>query len=214
MIGVYIPTLWRPHKLQAVADNVHAATQTDHRIVFVCEAHDPESFAAAEATGETVLFNEYEPCYANALQTAYEHDDADLFIGANDDFEFLADWDTEALKAMRSEPWVRVVGLHDSNPACNFSTISLIDRRYIEEQSGVIDMPGRVNYPYQHNYVDTEFYCTAVHRGVFKAAPHSVIRHRHPDFGQGTYDKTYMKSRSSFGRDAAMFESRAHLWTT
>ena len=209
-IGIYCPTLGRPHALKRVADNIRAATTYPHTLIFACEAHDDPSIAEARLWGRVVV-NHDEPSYSNSLQAAYESDDSRWFVGANDDFDFQPGWDTAALAVM-NEPGVLVVGIHDGNPACNFSTISLVDRLYIEEQSGVVDMPGRVNYPYRHNYVDTEFYCTAVHRGVFKAAPESRIMHMHPDFGHARYDKTYMKSRSSFGQDAETFESRRHLW--
>lgn len=211
MIGIYVPTLGRPHALQRVVDNIAATTVTPHQVVFVTEKHDRPSFEAAERTGATVLENEYEPSYSNSLQTAYEQVPTPFFIGANDDFDFQAGWDVAALAAWQ-QPGVRVVGLHDGNPQCRFSTISLIERAYIVEQSGVIDMPNRVNYPYKHNYVDTEFYCTAVSRDVFAPAPKSQIFHMHPDFGHAQFDKTYMKSRASFSEDATTFESRRHLW--
>lgn len=211
LIGVYVPTLGRPERLQQVADNIHAATSIRHRIIFVVEDHDVASLEAGRLTGERTLVNHDEPSYSNALQTAYEDDDCPYFIGGNDDFDFSVGWDVAAMQVM-SQPGVQVVGIYDGNPSCEYSTISLVDRKYIEEQSGVIDMPGRVNYPYKHNYVDTEFFLTARKRGVFAKAPESIIIHRHPDFGHGSLDRTYMKSRNSMGQDAETFQSRAHLW--
>jgi hypothetical protein len=87
-----------------------------------------------------------------------------------------------------------------------------VRRSYIVEQSGVIDMPGRVNFPYRHNFVDTEFHATAAARGVFAAAPDALILHKHPDFGWAAEDDTYRKSRAVFHLDAATFESRRPLW--
>lgn len=213
MIGIYVPTLGRPHKLQALVDNIHQATRTPHGIVFVTERDDPESLRAALATGANAIVNRYEPSYSNALQTAYETFNHPYFVGANDDFDFQPGWDVEALSVMRA-PGVMVVGIDDGGPSCDYSTISLIDRRYIDEQSGVADMPRRVNYPYKHNYADTEFFHTAVSRGVFKAATRSVIKHRHPDFGGVDLDDTYRKSQASLSEDGATFNSRAHLWAT
>jgi hypothetical protein len=212
MISVYIPTLGRKHKLRQLVQNIREATTLDHKVIFVCENHDQESIDEARKWGDKTYVNHGEPSYSNSLQTAYEADDAPYFIGANDDFDFRPGWDVEAMKVMET-PGVQVVGLFDGNPSCNYSTISLVERAYIEVHSGVIDMPGRVNYPYKHNYVDTEFYCTAVHRGVFAPAPDSWVLHIHPDFGHGQYDKTYMKSRASFSEDAQTFVSRRHLWT-
>lgn len=211
-IGIYVPSFGRAKKLREVAEHIRANTEVPHRIVFACEQSDQESIDEARRWGDLTVVNHDEPSYSNSLQVAYETDDCPFFIGANDDFDFQPLWDVEALTVM-AEPGIQVVGIHDGNPSCNFSTIALVDRNYIEVHSGVIDMERRVNYPYRHNYVDTEFYCTAVHRGVFAPATKARIVHRHPDFGHGQYDKTYNKNRAMFSQDAETFESRRHLWT-
>jgi glycosyltransferase involved in cell wall biosynthesis len=212
MIGVFVPTLGRPRSLQRLVDNVAAVTVTPHEVVFVVEKHDAESRAAAEATGATVIENEYEPSYSNAIQTAYERVETPFLIAANDDFDFQPGWDTAALSAWQ-QPGISVVGIHDGYHGCRFSTISLVERNYIATQSGVIDIPGRVMYPYRHNYVDTEFFLTATKRGVFAAARESVILHRHPDFGHAVMDDTYRKSQTHIAEDAATFQSRLHLFS-
>ncbi len=213
VLGVYLPTWGRPHALKRVADNVAAATVTPYTLIFACECNDEDSIEEGRKWGRVVV-NHDTPSYSNSLQVAYEEDDSPFFIGANDDFDFKPGWDTAALKEMRAMPWIRVVGIYDGNPSCDFSTISLIDRRYIEEQSGVIDMPNRVNYPYKHNYVDTEFHATAVARKVFRPCRDSVIVHRHPDWGYAEIDDTYRKSQASLSEDGHTFNSRAHLWTS
>jgi hypothetical protein len=213
MIAIYCPTLGRPSKLQRVVDNIRSATTVEHRIVFVTEPYDAASFDAARATGATVYVNEGSPSYSNSLQTAYENDDAPFFIGANDDFDFQPGWDVEALKVM-AEPGVQVVGVNDGAPNCRFTTISVVDRTYIHVHSGVIGMHNRVNYPYLHNYVDTEFHATAVHRGVFAAAPLSRVHHKHPDWGYAVQDDTYRKSAATAPQDAVTFQQRRHLWTS
>ncbi len=101
-LGVYVPTLGRPHRLQALVDNIEAVTETPYEVVFVTEPHDEESFDAAIATGALAVVNEGEPSYSNSLQAAYELYDHRYFIGANDDFVFQPGWDTEALTVMRS----------------------------------------------------------------------------------------------------------------
>jgi hypothetical protein len=210
--GIYCPTLGRPHALQRLADNVAATTTAEYRLVFVTEAHDPASYDAARLTGADVIVNPHAASYSNSLQAAYETFDDPHFIGANDDFDFQPGWDVEALKVMGGG--VQVVGIHDGSPSCQFTTISLVDRSYIEVHSGVIGMQNRVNYPYLHNYVDTEFHATAVHRGVFAPAPLSRIHHKHPDFGFAEQDDTYRKSAATSSQDAVTFQSRRHLWTT
>lgn len=210
MIAIYCPTYGRPGSLQRLVDNVSAVTTTPHRVVFVVESDDSASSEAASATGATVLYNEGDPGYPGSIQTAFDNDDSEFFVTANDDFDFQAGWDTEALAKMVEG--VCVVGLNDGSGNGVLSTIAFVRRSYIVEQSGVVDMPGRVFGPYGHNFADTEFYATAVGRGVFASAPESVVVHMHPDFGRGQWDGTYHRSRTMFGRDARTFSSRRHLW--
>lgn len=209
-IGIYVPTLGRPSSLQRLVDNVAAVTALSYRVWFVCEATDPESIRAGKQTGARTIVNTGGPCYSDAIQTAFDQDDARLFIAANDDFDFQPGWDTEAVNAMTGE--AQVVGLNDGAPGCGFSTIALVRRGYILDRSGVVDMPARVFYPYRHNYVDTEFHATAVSRGVFVAAPDATILHKHPDWGYATRDATYLRGQATLHEDARVFESRRHLW--
>ena len=143
-LGVYIPTYGRPDKLQAVADNVKAATYNDFQLYWGVEPEDKASIKAAQATGYPVIINKYDKGYSNTIQTIYEHTDEPVFFHGNDDFVFLKDWDKAPLEYMEEYPDIMVLGAHDGNPKTRFYTICFIKRQYIEEQSGVIDMPNRV----------------------------------------------------------------------
>lgn len=150
--------------------------------------------------------------YPDAIQTAYEADDSPYFVAANDDFDFQPGWDTTALSCLEASG-AQVAALNDGSPSpFRFRTIALVRREYIEEQSGVCDMPGRVFYPYHHNYVDTEFYFTARKRGVLVECPESVVIHRHPDWGFASTDSTYLRAQETLSEDAQTFNARAHLW--
>jgi hypothetical protein len=213
MIGIYVPTLGRPGSSQRLADNVQATTHNPYRLVFVVEKYNKDDYEAAARTGATVLWNSYEPSYSNAIQTAYEQSPEDpYFIAANDDFEFTDGWDTEALKVMGDG--IMVAGIDDGGPHNEFKTICLVDRRYIESMSGVVDQPNRVFHTYHHNYVDTEFHYTAYYRGAFAPAPKSVVRHRHPEWGFARDDSTYRKSREHLAKDGNTYQERRHLWLT
>lgn len=221
MIGIFVPTLSRPRALQRVANNVTATSTYPCTLAFIVEKDDDDSYTEAirVATDNRekikprirVLVNKFYPSYSNAIQTAYTELDNPYFVCANDDFEFTFGWDVEAMKVM-DETGAGVVGIDDGAPTCIYSTIALIRRSYIEEKSGVIDMPGRVLYPYKHNYVDTELYQTALCRGDFHAAPKALIKHIHPDWGHVPMDSTYMKTRASLSEDGHKFNERAHLW--
>lgn len=209
MIGIFVPTLGRPASSQRFVDNVAEATDNPWEVVFVTEEGCEDDREACEATGCRTLVSDG-GSYSNAIQVAYEASDHEFFICANDDFDFQPHWDSEALKQMVDG--IDVVAINDGAPACTFSTIALVRRSYIDEQSGVIDMPRRVQYPYHHNFVDTEFFWTAHGRGVVAIAPSSVVVHRHPDWGYATYDETHRKGQQSLAQDALTFDRRRHLW--
>lgn len=213
MIGVYCPTRGRPDSLHRFVENLRQVSRTPVDPVFVVERFDVESRDAGLAAGAVVCFNRFEPSYSNAIQSAFDSFTHRLFLYANDDFEFTPGWDTQALAVMNTPgSGVSVVGISDG-ASLRCDTIHLIRRSYIEQRGGTVDMgPGRVLFPYRHNYVDTEFHHTAVKRGVYRAAPLSVINHRHPDFGFAADDDTYRRNRLSIGVDAETFRSREHLW--
>lgn len=209
-IDIFCPTLGRPRSIERLWRNVSEATRSPHRLIFICEAHDEESWEAAQAVGAEIVRNVYEPSYSNSIQTAYERSSNPYFLAANDDFDFQPGWDLPALEAIKS---AQVVALNDGSDSPNhMQTIALVRREYVERHSGVIDMPRRVFYPYSHNYVDTEFYYTAKARGMLIECPESVVVHRHPDWGHAQDDETYRLGQRSLSEDGATFNARAHLW--
>jgi hypothetical protein len=220
MLGIYLPTYKRPHELQRVASNIEEATSSPFRLIFGLEAEDKEGIKAAKKTGHKVVINKGSRGYSNTIQAIYESDDSPIFFHANDDFFFLPDWDVAPLKKLEENPDIGVLGVHDGNPATNFYTISFVRRSYIEDDSGVIDMPKRVFYPYNHNFIDTEFSHTAIFRGKWDKCPEPCIQHHNPGLlkhFQGVpekeIDKTYQKNNGTFGIDQETYNSRRHLWS-
>jgi len=145
--------------------------------------------------------------YSNTIQTCYENSKEPFWFHANDDFTFLDKWDEHPI-AMFETGQVQVVGVPQNEADKTYSAICFGRRSYIEEQSGVIDMPNRVFYPYYHNFQDTEFTRTAQARGVWFASTNPCIDHAHPGFTGGPKDATYLKNDD----DERTFESRKHLW--
>lgn len=216
MIGIYCPTLSRPQKMRQLVDNLQATTRSPFQLYWGVEPDDRESILAAKDTGYPVIINEGKPSYSDALQTIYEQTDEPIFLWANDDFHFLDGWDIVPLEMMEKHEDIGVLGLYDGNPKTSFTSISLIRRKYIEEQSGVVDMPNRVLYPYKHNYVDNELTETAQHRGVWDRCETPCIEHQHPSFkwlGDFPSDATYEKNLKTFGQDSETFNNRRHLWS-
>src|ERR1035437_6526547 len=92
-------------------------------------------------------------------------------------------------------------------------TLALISRRYIEEESGCIDVEGVVIYPgYFHNYSETELFETAKSRGRFAYCEESVVEHLHPDAGKAEKDEIYQLGMAHLVEDQDLFFSRRHLW--
>lgn len=207
-LGIYLPTYHRPHKLQEVASNIEQATTGDFKLYFGVELKDVESFKAAKATGHAVVFNKYSPRagHANTIQSIYEESDEEIFFCANDDFYFPEGWNEGPLLFLAEHPEVLVLGVQDGLTP-SYSTIFFVRRNYIEEFSGVVDMPRRVLYPYNHNYQDTEFTYTAQSRGIWAKLEQPCIKHNRVGG-----DETYAKNEATSSKDAQTFESRKHLW--
>lgn len=206
-LGIYLPTYKRADRLQAVANNVESTTRADFTLYFGCEPDDTASIEAAKATGHQVVINKGRSGYSDTIQTIYETSEEPVFFHANDDFEFLDGWDVAPLTFLAENPDVQVLGAHDGMPSVSYSTISFARRKYIEQLSGVVDMPNRVFFPYSHNYVDTEFTYTAQARGVWDKIETPCIKH-HRIGG----DETYQKNDATSSEDKITFESRRHLW--
>jgi len=211
VIDILLPTYKRPHTLQAVADNIKATTKHPYKLYFGVEEDDEDSQRAALATGNEVIVNPHEPGYSNTIQAMYEASTSPLFFHANDDFEFLDKWD-ETPVAMFDSDWVMMVGVKQKEDDVDCSAICMTRRKYIEEMSGVVDMPNRVFYPYNHNYIDTESTQTAQKRGVWAKCDKPCINHKHPGFTGGVKDETYKKNDATAEVDKKTFDSRKHLW--
>ena len=209
-LAIFIPTYKRPNALAVVAKNIEEHTAHTFAIYFGLEEDDPAGLEAAIATGHQAIVNRYEPGYSNTIQTLYESTEEPFFMHANDDFQFLLHWDVHPMACFDS-PQIMVVGVSERENS-SLSAVSIVRRSYIEEKSGVMDLPNRVFYPYGHNYQDTEFTQTAQHRGVWAGCETRAIDHLHPGIIGGEKDYTYQKNDESAGRDEQLFNSRKHIW--
>jgi len=207
MLGLYCPTYKRPDKLQEVATNIEQATKTPYKLYWGVEPEDTETIKAAKATGHEVVINKGKQGYSDTIQTIYEQADEPIFFHCNDDFYFPDGWDIKPIEYLEEHPEVMVLGAHDGYETTNYWTISFIRRKYIEEQSGVIDIPNRVFYPYNHNFQDTEFSKTAVARGVWDKLEVPCIEHRRTGD-----DETYQKNAATYEADSILFNKRERLF--
>lgn len=211
MLSIWLPTYHRANKLAAVAKNIEETTKNPFILYFGVEPDDGESYQAAISTGHIAVVNKYEMGYSNTIQSMYESSTEPIWFHANDDFEFLPNWDEHPM-AMFETDSVKVVGVPQNQADKSYSAICFARRSYIEEQSGVIDTPNRVFYPYHHNYQDTEFTETAQSRGVWAVSSTPCIIHQHPGIIGGEKDDVYKKNDATADIDKKTYESRRHLW--
>lgn len=131
-----------------------------------------------------------------------------IFTGA-DDVHFHPGWLTEAYRMMALVDGV--VAVNDGlNPR---GTLALVSRRYIDEESGCVDVPGVIIYPgYHHFFSETELFDTAESRGRFAYAAYSVVEHYHHVNGKAPDDWVYDLGRQTALKDEWIYNSRCHMW--
>lgn len=206
-LGIYLPTYKRPTKLQEVATNIEQNTYSPFTLYFGCEPEDTESIEAAKATGHKVVINKGAQGYSDTIQTIYEQAKEPIAFHANDDFYFPKDWDKACMEMLDENPEIMVLGAHDGYSNASYSTISFFRTKYIKEQFGVVDIPNRVFYHYNHNFSDTEFTLTAQMRKVWDKCEKPCIEHRRVG-----NDETYSKNELTYAKDNEIYYSRRHLF--
>jgi len=206
--AILIPVLDRPHRIKPLLANIADATTEPHRVVFA--ASDQPTVDELERHGAAFLRDDGDT-WPNRINRLFHATEAPyVFLGA-DDVLFQRGWLAAALSTMRRVEGVVVVNdLHNAN-----GTNALVSRRYIEEQSGCVDVPGVVIYPgYDHNYSDSECWEVARSRGKLMRADGAIVEHQHPAAGKGEMDATYRKGHATMEADRALYRSRRHLWTS
>jgi len=215
--AIFIPAFKRSNRFQAVIDNITANTpENTYKIYFILEKNDQPSIDECIHLDLNFYLNEHEACYAGAINTAYEKTTEPYFFTGADDLNFHTGWLSKALDCM--ENGKEVIGTNDMGDIpigeARDATHYLISRKYIQEQSGRIDCPNMVLYPYEHNYTDKEFIETAKARGVYAYAKESLVEHLHWAWNKAKMDETYQRGFESNERDRQTYLSRQHLWKT
>ena len=213
---VFIPTLWRAQNLEPVLASLEENT-SDYLPLVICQAGDEPTISEARRLGvRFVVADQGNPATAvQKVNLGYRHSWAPFFFIGSDDIRFTPGWLDEAFKLM-VDP-ISVVGINDDVPAHRHGGELpghvLVRRSYIDEESGVADLPGTVLYEgYRHYYSDLEFWQTAMWRGRFASAFDSHIVHHHPNSGTAETDETYKWSRSFMSADRQLYMQRRHVW--
>lgn len=205
-IAIFIPSLNRPNKLEALVNNIRENTSLPYKAYFMVS--DNESVKILDRLGQSFYKDCDDTRYVTRMNFLYKNTTEPYMFMGSDDICFHKNWDIEAMKVAKDYPFV--VGEDMFN---QHGTMAFISRKYIKKHSGCIDVPDVLFYPgYQHNYADTEQFGTAQFRGVFARCLDSVVEHQHYGSGKSSFDPTYAKSNNSSGIDKLLFESRKHLW--
>jgi glycosyltransferase involved in cell wall biosynthesis len=217
-IAILIPTLGRPQVLAGLMANLRQTTRPRYRVCFVIDAGDAatqEAIAAMPPAGDffSIVSNGTYPEKTNAGVRAT---DEDLVLPTADDVVFHSGWLEAALPHFAEG--VDVVGTLDLTPATargQHATMPIVQRSYIEDPGAAYGEPGVCFHEgYHHNFVETELWQLALHRGVAVFERGSVIEHLHPDWGSREADETDRQGHGQgWDRDKALFERRRAQWT-
>ncbi len=217
--AVLIPTLGRSDRVPRLLENLAATTHSPNIAYFIVERDDTATLDAVRRTKGRLIVNEGPSSYASCINTGYrETSEPFLFLGA-DDIAFVDGWLEAALTVMQ-DPRIGVVGTADPCwPLPDHSSHSLVRRRYIEEQSGCMDKPGLVLFPYWHGFTDHELVGVAKARGAYAYCEASCIEHHHPGWdtmgrvrGGALLDATYRKGNRHHRLDTLTFAERSSQW--
>jgi len=220
-VAVLVPTLGRPHRVRPLLDNLNSVTSGDFAVYFVVEREDSQTVEAVRRAQAGLIFNTGSPTYASCVNTAYRETVEPYLFLAADDVVFVDGWLEEALAGMQ-DPGIGVVGTEDPRaPVPDHSAHSLVRRRYIQEQSGCVDLRDTVLYPYKHGFTDHELVGVAKARRAYVYRAGSHVEHHHPGWdslgrvrGGQALDATYRKGNRHHRLDTITFIERSRAWTS
>ena len=218
-VAILIPTLGRPDALAPLLQNLRQTTGPFYRVYFVVDHEDLETRRVLETMPgfdfETVLCDGTFPVKTNAGYRASRAEE--LIAPLADDVVFHDGWYEAAVKRFEDRD-VQVVGTLDLTPATakgNHATMPILRRSYIEDPGAVWGEPGKIFHEgFHHQFVETELWRLACHRGVAIFERESVIEHRHHGWKTREVDDTDRKGNmQGWDADKALFQTRRDEWT-
>lgn len=213
--AVLLPSLGRPHRLEAVVANIRRTTPEDHMIL-ACVG-DPESLEILTRLGvyafdDTGSEDKRYVTRMNRLSEVSVAFNAKTVFFGSDDVIHHHGWLSNALEVMAGpgEPSVVIVNdLHNSQ-----GTQALVASDYLDRT--VFDDPSVAFHPgYLHQFADTEMFLTAAVKGQAARAMTSIVEHLHPVWKSANalpVDETYKNAQSwkVWRHDSALWEERLH----
>lgn len=220
-VVIGIPVLNRPHLVKPLLKNIAEATPEPHLVLFIADSDDQVELKALDAAGAEYITMEPPVNWAAKINALYRETTSEFIFAGADDLLYHPDWLTRALSHMK--PGIGIVGTNDlandRTMTGKHATHMLIRRSYIDEQSGVVDEPGKVIHSgYPHEFGDDELIQTAMARGAYAHAFDSLVQHCHPIVGpmagKVPDDDTYRLGRARTKQGRRLFHSRKRLWAT
>lgn len=208
-LAVLCPTVNRADKLEALADNLRDNTETACRLYLIGEHWDKDTVEATNRIDDCFpVFGDFGSCAA-AYNAGFEASTEPYVFLANDDLEFPEGWELPALRMIQAG--TPIVGVNEGHN--RMTCFSMVERAFIEDFSGVYDVPGQLVHPYTSQYVDTELAEYAKHRGVWGEAVEGGVIHRHWEWGEADRNHpNYLKAQSTVDEDRRTFERRRVEW--
>jgi hypothetical protein len=207
---ILLPSLGRPHRLDASATNIHHNTDLDHSILWCVGGI--QSKAVLDGLGEVYIDDTDDPDkrYVTRMNKLIHHpvvrNARTVFFGS-DDVVHHDGWLREALTQMEAQRKAVVVVNDMHNPN---GTQAIVRTDYFPLLC--FDDPTVAFHPgYDHNYADTEQFATAMRYGQHGRAMESVVEHLHPIFQTNTsrpWDDTYRNAFKHWQEDSVIFHER------
>ncbi len=218
---MFVPVLGRPHRAELFCDSLAGSDAGDVRVWAIPNADDTVTLRAWQAAAAIrpwvrVLAYAQEPgSFAQKCNAAFEvagrNYPAPWVMLVGDDVAFHPGWHQAALSAA-VRAGADVVGTNTAGTIPDGSTPHpLIRRSYILERGASWDGPGSLCHEgYRHNFVDVEITMLAIDRGVWTAAPDSIVEHlHHIHGGKSPVDESYRIGAGALAADRALFDNRA-----
>ncbi len=218
---VLVPVLARPHNIWPLVRSFEDSMVGENVEASMLFLVNPEDTGELRELRERKLWHEVVPWangpkdYARKMNWGVRITSSDWILLGADDIVFHRGWFRAAVSAHIATGCL-VIGTNDTvNPlvkAGKHATHPLVHRDYV--QRGTIDNPDELLHSgYAHNSVDVEFCETAISRGEFVAAKHSVVQHLHPTFDRSVKrDITYLKGLKHSVADKQLCNRRRRLW--
>ena len=210
-LAILCPTVNRHDKLEELAAQVKANTVTPYTLYFIGEHWDADTVQVTNRIEDCfTVFGDFGSCAA-AYNAGFEASTEPYVFLANDDLAFPEGWEMPALRMIQDG--TPIVGVNEGHN--RMTCFSMVERAFIEDHSGVYDVPGRLVHPYKSQYVDTELAEYAKFRGVWGEAVEGGVIHQHHDFGLADPNHpNYVKAKSTLDEDRRTYETRRVAWLT